>query len=142
MTTRRCADGFTLIELMIVVAIIAILAAIALPAYQDYVARAQVGEGLALSTGAKEAVAVYYSDHGSFPADNAAGGMAAPASINGRYVRSVTLDSTGGISVAFSGTASSKLSGQVLSLTADDVGGSLRWNCGGLDPKYLPSSCR
>lgn len=142
MMTRRRADGFTLIELMIVVAIIAILAAIALPAYQDYVARGQVSEGLMLSTGAKEAVAVYYSDYGVFPADNAEGGMAAPGSINGRYVRSVTVDGMGNIAVAFSGTASSKLNGQTLTLTAADVGGSLRWSCGGLDVRYLPSSCR
>lgn len=142
MTRRRTAGGFTLIELMIVVAIIAILAAIALPAYQDYVARSQVAEGLSLSTGAKEAIAVYYSDHGSFPPDNVQGGMAAPGSINGRYVRSVTVDGTGSITVEFSGTASSKISGQTLLLTAGDVGGSLRWSCGGLDVRYLPSSCR
>lgn len=138
----RRSKGFTLIELMIVVAIIAILSAIAVPAYQDYVARAQVGEGLALSATAKEAVAVYYSDYGAFPADNVAAGMATPASISGRYVRSVSINNTGSIAVTFSSTASSKISGQVLTLTAADVGGSLRWSCGGLDARYLPSNCR
>lgn len=136
------SKGFTLIELMIVVAIMAILAAIALPAYQDYVARAQVGEGLALSATAKEAIAVYYADYGGFPADNITGGMASPSSISGRYVRSVSINDTGSISITFSSSASSKINGQVLTLTAADVGGSLRWSCGGLDARYLPSTCR
>lgn len=138
----RHEGGFTLIELMIVVAIIAVLAAIALPAYQDYVARAQVAEGLGLSTGAKLAIATYYADRGSFPADNGTAGMARPASISGRNVRSVTVDNTGAIIVAFSSSASAKLHGRMLTLTANDNDGSLSWACGGLDPKYLPSSCR
>ncbi|HCV95855.1 Fimbrial protein precursor [compost metagenome] len=134
--------GFTLIELMIVVAIIAILAAIALPAYQDYVARAQVAEGFSLSTGAKEAIATYYSDHGQFPADNLAAGMAPPASVSGNYVRSVTVGTRGAIDVEFSGSASAKIAGQILTLAATDSNGSINWSCGGLEGKYLPSSCR
>lgn len=134
--------GFSLIELMIVVAIIAILAAIALPAYQDYVARAQVAEGLSLSTGAKEAIATYYSDHGQFPADNRVAGMAAPGSVSGKFVRSVTVDSTGSISVAFASSASARIAGQALVLTASDTNGSVNWSCGGLDARYVPTSCR
>lgn len=134
--------GFTLIEVMIVVAIIAILAAIALPAYQDYVARAQVAEGLSLSTGAKEAIATYYSDHGQFPADNAAAGMARPASVSGTYVASVSVESTGSITVAFASSASGKIAGQTLTLQATDRSGSVSWACGGLDQRYLPASCR
>jgi len=134
--------GFTLIELMIVVAIIAVLAAIALPAYQDYVARAQVAEGLSLSSGAKEAIATYYSDHGQFPQDNAAAGMAGPTSVLGKYVSSVSVDNTGSIAVVFASSASSKISGQTLTLQATDRLGSVSWACGGLDSRYLPSSCR
>jgi len=139
---RRHTDGFSLIELMVVVAIIAILASIALPAYQDYVARAQVAEGFSLSTGAKDAIALHYGDHGVYPADNADAGLAAPASINGRYVSSVSVDSGGNISAMFSSSASSKISGQTLTLSVTDVGGALRWQCSGLDYRYLPSSCR
>lgn len=134
--------GFTLIELMIVIAIIAILAALALPAYQDYVARGQVAEGFNLSTAGREAIATHYADTGLFPIDNIAAGMAAPGSISGRYVRSVTVDNTGTISVVFSNTASAKISGQTLLMTATDNSGSILWSCGGLDPKYMPSSCR
>ena len=138
----RQARGFSLIELMIVVAIVAILASIAFPAYQDYVARAQVGEGFSLSTGAKEAIALYYGDTGTFPANNAAGGIASPVSINGRYVHSVSVDGAGNISVLFSSSASAKISGQTLTLTITDVGGALRWQCGGMSDRYLPASCR
>lgn len=142
MTNKQRSAGFTLIELMIVVAIIAILAAIALPAYQDYVARAQVTEGVGLATGAKVAIATYYGDNGRFPADNADAGMSAPGSITGKYVESVTVDNTGQIQVVFSGSASSKISGQSLTLQVTDNNGSLTWGCGGLSPKYMPSSCR
>ena len=142
MGKRRYADGFTLIELMIVVAIIAVLASIALPAYQDYVARAQVSEGFSLMTGAKEAIALHYGDHGVYPVNNADAGLSAPASINGRYVGSVSVDGGGNISAVFSSSASSKISGQTLTMTVTDVGGALHWHCGGLDAKYMPSSCR
>lgn len=139
MATQR---GFTLIELMIVVAIIAILAAIAVPAYQDYVARSQVSEGLSLATSAKVAIATYYGDYGAFPSDNIAAGMSGPASIKGSYVSSVTVDGTGLISVAFDpARASAKISGETLTLQVRDNNGSLSWQCGGLPGKYLPTSC-
>ena len=95
--------GFTLIELMVVVAIIAVLSAIALPAYQDYVVRAQVAEGISLSNGARMAIAVYYGDNGEFPADNVAAGLAPPGSIVGNYTEPVTIDGAGNISVLFGG---------------------------------------
>jgi len=88
---KKMQKGFTLIELMIVVAIIAILAAIAIPAYQDYLIRTQVSEGAVLADGAKTAVAEFYSNRGSLTnANNASIGLAGPASIGGNYVGSVT----------------------------------------------------
>lgn len=142
MSTQKQA-GFTLIELMIVAAIIAILASLALPAYQDYVTRSQVSEGITLSTSARVAIATYYGQHAQFPADNGVAGLASPQSIRGRYVASVSIaGGTGGIHVAFGNAASSKLHGQVLTMQATDTIGSLRWHCGGVEGKYMPSSCR
>lgn len=140
--SRQRADGFTLIELMIVVAIVAILAAIAVPAYQDYIARSQVAEGILLAGGAKEAITIYYSDNGIFPGDNSAAGLSAPASISGKYVSSVTVGTGGVINILFSSTANAKISGQVLTVRLFDTNGSLTWACEGLSERYLPSSCR
>ncbi|ENX9032221.1 prepilin-type N-terminal cleavage/methylation domain-containing protein, partial [Neisseria gonorrhoeae] len=83
--------GFTLIELMIVIAIVGILAAVALPAYQDYTARAQVSEAILLAEGQKSAVTEYYLNHGIWPANNGDAGVASPAEIKGKYVESVTV---------------------------------------------------
>ncbi|ENX8205358.1 pilin, partial [Neisseria gonorrhoeae] len=85
--------GFTLIELMIVIAIVGILAAVALPAYQDYTARAQVSEAILLAEGQKSAVAGYYLNHGKWPKDNGNAGVASPASnIKGKYVQKVEVN--------------------------------------------------
>ncbi|ENV6802066.1 pilin, partial [Neisseria gonorrhoeae] len=83
--------GFTLIELMIVIAIVGILAAVALPAYQDYTARAQVSEAILLAEGQKSAVTEYYLNHGIWPKDNTSAGVANPTEIKGKYVQSVTV---------------------------------------------------
>ncbi|HHO0384648.1 TPA: pilin, partial [Neisseria gonorrhoeae] len=83
--------GFTLIELMIVIAIVGILAAVALPAYQDYTARAQVSEAILLAEGQKSAVTEYYLNHGIWPKDNTSAGVASSSSIKGKYVQSVTV---------------------------------------------------
>lgn len=139
----RVSDGFTLIELMIVVAIIAILAAIALPAYMDYVARGQVSEGFSLATDARTAVTVYHAEHLGYPSGNTDAGLSAPASIIGKYVTSVTIGSGNGhVEVAFGNEASQKISGQTLTMLLNDEGGSLHWSCAGLDARYLPSACR
>ncbi|HFB3217436.1 TPA: pilin, partial [Neisseria gonorrhoeae] len=81
--------GFTLIELMIVIAIVGILAAVALPAYQDYTARAQVSEAILLAEGQKSAVTEYYLNHGTWPEDNTSAGVASSAEIKGKYVQKV-----------------------------------------------------
>ncbi|HEZ3915826.1 TPA: pilin, partial [Neisseria meningitidis] len=81
--------GFTLIELMIVIAIVGILAAVALPAYQDYTARAQVSEAILLAEGQKSAVTEYYLNHGIWPANNSSAGVATSANIKGKYVKEV-----------------------------------------------------
>ncbi|ENV8274327.1 pilin, partial [Neisseria gonorrhoeae] len=84
--------GFTLIELMIVIAIVGILAAVALPAYQDYTARAQVSEAILLAEGQKSAVTEYYLNNGEWPENNDSAGVASsPTDIKGKYVKSVTV---------------------------------------------------
>ncbi|HGH6919610.1 TPA: pilin, partial [Neisseria meningitidis] len=84
--------GFTLIELMIVIAIVGILAAVALPAYQDYTARAQVSEAILLAEGQKSAVTEYYLNHGEWPANNSSAGVASASDIKGKYVQKVEVN--------------------------------------------------
>lgn len=139
---RSVQKGFTLIELMIVVAIIGILAAVALPAYQDYTKRSRVTEGLALASGAKTAVTEYYSSQGAWPADNATAGLAAANAIKGDSVDSVTVGANGVITVAMNSTkvATGNI---VLTPTASATSGSVEWKCTTtLDKKYVPATCR
>jgi len=138
----RRAQGFTLIELMIVVAIIAILAAIAVAAYQDYVIRTQVAEGFSLSGDARTAIAMRHAYSGTFPADNAEAGVAQPGSITGPYVQSVTIGPAGQIDVLLGNRASGRITGQTLAMQAVLSAGSLHWNCSGVDARYVPSTCR
>ena len=136
-------QGFTLIELMIVVTIIGILAAIAIPAYQDYTIRAQVSEGLNLSGGAKAAVTEFYQDQGAFPADNATAGVEAAANIVGKYVTGVAV-ANGIITVTYGGDANANIAGLTLTMTPTDNQGSVSWACSsaGLQNKWLPAACR
>ena len=137
--------GFTLIELMIVVAIIGILAAIAIPAYQDYIARAQMSEAMTLASGLKGSVSEVYSQDGSCPANGTAG-IAAANTIKGKYVAQVA---TGGTTPACTIVAtmqstgiSSGIQGKTLTLTMTNQGGSLDWACtSNAAQKYVPKSC-
>lgn len=140
-------QGFTLIELMIVVAILAALMAIALPAYQDYTIRAQVSEGMILADGAKAAIWDYWSNHGAFPANNTDAGLPAAASIIGEYVSGVEINNQGEITVRFNGpSVNASIAGDTIILKAlDDVeDASMTWSChtGDLPSKYRPARCR
>ena len=136
-------QGFTLIELMIVVAIIGILAAIAIPAYQDYTIRAQVSEGLNLAGGAKAAVSEYTMDRGTFPTTNDQAGISASTDITGKYVASVG-NVSGLITVTYGGDAHATLSGDALLLSATTNAGSIEWVCksNNIADKHLPAACR
>ncbi|WP_127298175.1 pilin [Neisseria meningitidis] len=155
--------GFTLIELMIVIAIVGILAAVALPAYQDYTARAQVSEAILLAEGQKSAVTEYYLNHGIWPGDNNSAGVATSANIKGKYVEKVEV-AKGVITATMLSTGVNKeIQGKKLSLWAKRQDGSVKWFCGQpvkrddanatdavtadsdnkqIDTKHLPSTCR
>jgi type IV pilus assembly protein PilA len=141
---RSNLRGFTLIELMIVVAIIGILASIAIPAYLDYAVRAQVDHGINLASGAKVAVSEFYQDRGAFPANNAAAGLTAATNISGKYVAQVAVTGAGLVQVTFGDEVNNKIFNAILTFTPTDNGGSLEWACAGdatLVDKWLPASC-
>ncbi|HGT4375580.1 TPA: pilin [Neisseria meningitidis] len=158
--------GFTLIELMIVIAIVGILAAVALPAYQDYTARAQVSEAILLAEGQKSAVTEYYLNHGIWPGDNSSAGVASSADIKGKYVEKVEVKNGVVTATMLSSGVNKEIQGKKLSLWAKRQAGSVKWFCGQpvtrdnasaanddvtadaaangkkIDTKHLPSTCR
>ena len=140
---NKVQQGFTLIELMIVVAIIGILAAVAIPAYQDYTVRAQVTEGLGLASAGKTAVSEFFATNAALPASNSAAGMAVDESISGNHVDKVTVGPTSGvITITFSANA---IATQTILLTPTTAAGTVVWDCatgGSVPGKYRPSSCR
>ena len=144
---KKVQQGFTLIELMIVVAIIGILAAIAIPAYQDYTIRAQVSEGLNLAAGAKVAVAEYYMDRGTYPTNNGAAGLSGALTIAGNYVQRVDV-AAGLITVTYSNVtqnANLAIDAATLLLSPGTTAGAVNWDCRAglkLVDKWLPAACR
>ncbi|HGG9371117.1 TPA: pilin [Neisseria meningitidis] len=160
--------GFTLIELMIVIAIVGILAAVALPAYQDYTARAQVSEAILLAEGQKSAVTEYYLNHGEWPKNNTSAGVASSTDIKGKYVEKVEVKNGVVTATMASSNVNNEIKGKKLSLWAKRQNGSVKWFCGQpvtradnakaanddvtaaaagtgtdkIDTKHLPSTCR
>ncbi|ENY4720967.1 pilin, partial [Neisseria gonorrhoeae] len=122
--------GFTLIELMIVIAIVGILAAVALPAYQDYTARAQVSEAILLAEGQKSAVTEYYLNNGKWPEDNGNAGVASASEIKGKYVKEVEVKNGVVTAEMLSSGVNKEIQGKRLSLWARRENGSVKWFCG------------
>ncbi|HFC7865294.1 TPA: pilin, partial [Neisseria meningitidis] len=122
--------GFTLIELMIVIAIVGILAAVALPAYQDYTARAQVSEAILLAEGQKSAVTEYYLNHGEWPKNNTSAGVASASKIKGKYVKEVEVKNGVVTATMLSSGVNNEIKGKKLSLWAKRQDGSVKWFCG------------
>jgi prepilin-type N-terminal cleavage/methylation domain-containing protein len=141
MSSKMPIRGFTLIEIMIIVAVIGILAAIALPAYQDYKVRSKVSEGIGFASAAKVAVVSAYS-HGGLPGSNADAGLSEAGDFESQYVESVKIETGGNIRVTFNDTIP-QLTGESVMLAATERGGAIDWCCYSedIEARYMPASC-
>ena len=151
---KKMQKGFTLIELMIVVAIIAILAAIAIPAYQNYIIRSKVTEAITALDMAQTAVSETFQTQGIVPASNASAGLpATAASVASKYVSNLQIGTGGIIKATVQGTNAADADGKVVTMTpyegatttalAAGYSGPVSWKCtGSVAGKYLPASCR
>jgi len=144
---KRVQSGFTLIELMIVVAIIGILAAIAIPAYQDYTKRAHVSEGMEVAGAAKTSVTEFYASKGYMPGSNTSAGLATSTSIKGNAVTSVAVSGSGLITITYNTKVTNNAT---LTLAPSTIAGAVVWKCTGQAGvnagtvllKYRPANCR
>jgi type IV pilus assembly protein PilA len=149
---RKVQKGFTLIELMIVVAIIGILAAIAIPAYQDYTVRSKMSEVVLATAAPRTAVTETYQSDGFMPANAAGAGIGAPADYESQYVTSVTYTNVSSTESVLTALAKPAVGGGVtaaqgitLTGTGNPATGQVEWICAphnGIPPKYLPATCR
>ena len=141
---KKVQSGFTLIEVMIVVTIIAILAAVALPAYQNYTKRSHVSEGLSLASGLKASMSEYYSAKGTWPAGNPQAGAAISTDVDGSAVKEV-YTYNGVITIVFNEKVDN---GKIIELSAVADDGSIEWVCrpgtgsNPINETYLPARCR
>jgi len=137
--------GFTLIELMVVVSIIGTLAALAIPAYQDYTIRAQISEGLTLAAAPQAAIEEYYSEHGDWPKKNKDAGLSDKREIKGKYTKEVSVKGGGVIEIKYDNDAHHFIQKRKVYLTATDNSGSIIWSCASdihIKDNHLPPSCR
>lgn len=142
---RRMQAGFTLIELMMVVAIIGILAAVAIPAYQDYTRRAYISEALMAASAARTAMEEYHASNNAWPSNNQQAGLNASAAFHSGAVTSLSIEASGSVSVVKVGLSSKVASNAFIWLVpAATTSGSYKWQCSGDNDlsRLLPSNCR
>ncbi|RXZ44600.1 pilin [Crenobacter cavernae] len=142
---KKPEQGFTLIELMIVIAIVGILAAMAITAYQDYTKRAYLAEAMGFAGSVKTSVEEYHASKGVWPTSNASAGLPEPDAYRGEAVKALTLVASGSVGV-IQITLNDKVqdNAKVWLAPEEDASGSYRWRCGGESTlqRLMPSSCR